>query len=141
MKKIQPIYKERNSIDLKKLIRECQESGVIKLPEVASALEFLLENPNDTQLLEIVQEALSSYSSQQMINPDPFQATNPVDYRITSGSIKLGFIEHSNIKYGINPDELTTHLLIAGRTGGGKTSLVLLILSQILELRNNVNHL
>ena len=121
--------------EIQRLVVACQQSGLTRLPEIASALEFLLENPHDKQLLELVQEAIAGYAGQQLVSPDPFRATNPIDPESVCGQIKLGFVEHSDIKYGVNPDELTTHLLICGRTGGGKTSTVLLILSQILELR------
>ena len=121
--------------DIEKLIIQCRESGLTRIPEIASALEFLLLDPGDSQLLEFVQEALADYLGQEIIDPDPYRATNPIDPNEVSGQIKLGFIEHSNIKYGINPDELVTNMLAVGRTGGGKTRLALLLLSQILELR------
>ena len=121
--------------DIQKLIILCQQSGLTRVPEIASALEFLLENPDDSQLLELVQEGLAQHTAQQIIDPDPFRATNPICSDGLEGPVKLGFTEHGGIKYGISPDELVTNLLIVGRTGGGKTCLALLLLSQILELR------
>ena len=41
-----------------------------------------------------------------------------------SGDIRLAFVENSNTIFGLRRDELTQHVLIAGRSGTGKTNMM-----------------
>ena len=117
------------------LLTECRNAGLLQDPRYAWALEILLVNPGDIQMREYIQEKLDEYRVQQLIKPDLFQATNPVTPENISGRLKVGFIEYSGIKYGIEPDDFVTSMFITGRAGGGKTSIALIILAQFLELK------
>lgn len=52
-----------------------------------------------------------------------------------NGKIRIGTITHQNDKYdfGISHDDLTNHLLIAGRTGAGKTNTSFQIIKNLVE--------
>jgi len=120
--------------NIEELFDLCRETGLNRNEIFAQAQEFLAFNPNDPLLQEFVAEPLAEFAAEQVFDPDPFRGTNPIVSDGVNGIIKLGFVEHTGVKYGINPDDLTTNTLIFGSAGGGKTSLVKLMLAQLLEL-------
>ena len=122
--------------NFQKLVYLCQTTGLSKEPAIAKALSFLsLGLSDDYQLIEFITEAVDRRQCLDLVDPDPFRATNPCSQEDLSGQIKLGVIPPYGAKWGVNPDDLCCHLLIAGRSGGGKTALITLVLMQILELR------
>ena len=119
------------------LLIRSRKLGLHRHPIHCAQLRFLEVDPTDTEMLEIVQESLAQAELDQILNPDPFRATNPVSGSELPGTIGIGLIPPAGVPWLILPEALTNHLLIAGRTGGGKTNLILLILAQILERRQN----
>jgi hypothetical protein len=117
------------------LVRLCQSTGASKDPSIAKALSFLAMSPDDPQLLEFVAEELDRRMCLDLVDPDPFRPTNPTMQDELPGEIKLGFVPPNGIKWGVKLDDLCCHMLIAGRSGGGKSAMITLILMQILELR------
>jgi len=117
------------------LIRLCQATGASKDPAIAKALSFLAMSPEDPQLLELVVEELDRRMCFDLVDPDPFRATNPVSEDLP-GEIKIGFVPPNGMKWGVKLDDLCCHLLIMGRSGGGKSALIGMILMEILELRS-----
>ena len=67
------------------------------------------------------------------MKPNPFRAANSGTSQILIGEIGLGIIEDAGIPWAVSPKLLTNNMLCAGRSGGGKTNLLLLILAQVLE--------
>jgi DNA-binding PadR family transcriptional regulator len=63
--------------------------------------------------------------------PNPFEP-NPVN-DVVDGDIKLGSGRESGCSFGLNLDELGEHTLITGRSGAGKTTLIYIMLLQLLE--------
>ena len=124
----------RPPVNVNLLRRRCRETGCDRDPWVAAALNFLMSNPNDPQMLEVVREALAACELQDTVSPDPFRATNPVSLENLRGTIGLGFIPPFGVPWMITPEMLMTHLLLTGRSGGGKTTIILLILIQLLKL-------
>jgi len=63
--------------------------------------------------------------------PDPFEP-HPTNDAV-DGDLKIGIVRHSGANFGLNLDELGQHTLITGRAGAGKTTLIYIILLQLLE--------
>jgi len=120
-----------------RLLIEGQKVGIFRYRENVTVAEFLIENPDDAQLREILEEAIADQQALSIFEPEPFRATNPVSTDLLSGTIGLGFMPPERIPWMITPEMLCSHTLIAGRSGGGKTNLILLILYQLLEMRRN----
>jgi len=70
-----------------------------------------------------------------LLEPDPF-SPNPsggVDDSV-DGQVRIGKVRQTGAPFGLNLDELGEHTLIAGRAGAGKTTLIYIILLQLLKL-------
>ena len=120
-----------NSPSPESVISAYKKAG-IKDPDLEEILELWLENQGDLSLLEPLLEAIDAKSMENLINPDPFRATNPTIHDDISGEIKLGIIPTSGAIWGIHPNSLCRHLLVVGRTGAGKSNLIKLIAIQII---------
>ena len=118
-----------------KLIKRIKNVGLDRNPKLVQLLNFNQINPDDQEIKQLILETLEAEEIKNIVDPDPFRTTNPIALEQIYGELKIGFVEHSDIKYGIPLNDLVTNTLILGRSGGGKTSLVLLILSQILASR------
>jgi hypothetical protein len=117
------------------LFRLCQATGASKDPAIAKALSFLAMSPDDRQLLEFVAEELDRRMCLDLVDPDPFRATNPVSEELP-GEIKLGFVPPNRIKWGVKLDDLCCHLMLLGKSGAGKTATIGMLLMEALELRS-----
>ena len=117
----------------KLLNQECQKYGIDKKKSVAPVLEQLMITPTDKNLLWIIEYELADAKQLQQTRPDPFRPTNPINDGIFSGVLLLGAIPPEGLPYIITPESLLTHMLIASRSGGGKSNLIFLLLSQLLD--------
>lgn len=115
---------------------ECARRGLSDEALVRSALQQLSMNPDDMICLRIVTEAISAHDTRELLHPEPFRRSNPSG-SMMNGEIRLGVIRHTGAIWGISPATLTTHLLLAGRTGGGKTTVIKSIIRQLLEKRTS----
>ena len=127
-------HRERG-VDHFRLRLECTKRDLVIDPQIATALDQLSVNPYDFECAQFVLQRIGSYDLQETLNPDPFRKTNPSRYSNVDGPIKLGRVIHSNIPWGIKASALTEHMVIVGRTGGGKTTVIKNILSQLLSRR------
>jgi hypothetical protein len=69
-----------------------------------------------------------------ILQPDPFEPNpsgTPND--TVDGQIKIGKVRKTGAPFGLNFDELGEHTLITGRAGAGKTTLIYIILIQLLQ--------
>ncbi len=119
------------NIDINELWFECAKRSIQYEPLILTALEQLRINRYDQQCLSIVLERINSLDQQEVLHPEPFRKTNPT-YNL-SGKIRLGQIMHSGRIWNINSSVLCTHVIAVGRTGGGKSSYIKLIIKQLLE--------
>ena len=119
------------------LIKRSTKTGVNRYPRFTQLMRFLQVNPDDSELCELAVEALDEAEMRELLDPDPFRATNPISPHDLPGNVFLGLIPPMGIPWLTHPDMLTNHLLLAGRSGGGKTNMILLILAQLLEIRKN----
>lgn len=128
---------ESRGTDPQSLLIRSQKLGLTRSPAFTQVLEMLQLNPHDSQLQEFVMDAVVRRETIEIYSPDPNRATNPASPEDLPGSITLGIIEHTGVRWQITPEILTNHMAILGRSGGGKTNLILLILVQLLEMRRN----
>lgn len=117
------------------LIATTKELGLDRYPDVAMSLRFLEVNPEDQALRGIVLEKIRTAEHLNLVSPNPFRSTSPVE--TLGGNVLIGFIPETQVQCSIPTSQLLTHLLCIGKTGGGKTNLILLIMLQLLELSHD----
>jgi hypothetical protein len=122
---------------IEKLVALGRTTGLGRDEGIANALNFLVMNPDDPLLMEYVEDQFNDFLALQAIDPDPFRATNPISNEELPGNVGLGIIQPAGIPWCITPEMLTTHILILGRSGGGKSNLIFLILVQLLAMRQH----
>lgn len=116
------------------ILLRLKRTGLIKDQKSRQLLRLLDAIPDDAELQSLVSETLESAEMRDKIDPDPFRATNPMSEELPAGDLILGGVYHTGAPWLINHNALTSSILICGRSGGGKTNLILLILMQILGL-------
>ena len=117
-----------------RLFQEVYKLGLNRDPKISMALRFQQIDPDDTVLGEIIAERIKEEQLIAITDPNPFRTTTPIE--AIPGTILLGRVPETGLLWLIHPDQLTNHILVTGRSGGGKTNLVLLILAQLLERSN-----
>lgn len=126
----------RKAVNQSQLWLECAQRGLTSDPLVKSALQQLSINPYDLECAQLIQHEIRSMDIQDILRPDQFRRTNPARLNQVSGSIRLGRVQHSNVWWGIHPQALTEHMVLIGRTGGGKTTVIKALVRQLLERRS-----
>lgn len=66
-----------------------------------------------------------------IFTPDPF-SPNPSGEEVI-GQILIGKVRQTDVPFGLNLEELKEHTLITGRSGSGKTTIIYLIMLQLLQ--------
>ncbi|MBI4057766.1 DUF87 domain-containing protein [Candidatus Microgenomates bacterium] len=130
-----PISKRLTEDIVLNLMQSAQKTGRFRDPIMRQHLKFLSANADDAELKEILLEDLTAAEIENIENPDSFRATNPLPTDELIGDIGIGYIQPHNQPWLIPAEMLTEHLLVCGRTGGGKTNVILLLLGQILEMQ------
>jgi len=102
---------------------------------IKTALQQLSINPNDAECQGIIDEAIYAHDVQEMLYPEPFRRSNPKNPTSLVGPIRLGLVNHSGIEWGISPEMLTKMVVVLGRTGGGKTTVIKAIIRGLLKNR------
>lgn len=130
--KSQPITDQ----DIERKFKRAQKVGLDRNSKFIRLWNIFQAIPEDANVLELIDEMIKTAENENLFNPNPFRATNPNDIYLT-GNIGIGIIPETTIPYMISPELLKTHFLIIGRTGGGKSNLIFLILAQLLEAENH----
>lgn len=105
--------------------------GATRSPQWMRGFQLLALNEDDGAVRELLLEDLRARHEHSILEPHPFRTTNPLPREGLDGVIRLGIAEETGSVYGIPVAQLFTHLLIVGRSGGGKTNLLLLMVLQI----------
>ncbi len=116
-----------------RLVKRIQPTGLLRDQRFARLLNLLNVDPDDAEIRELVSDRLQEAEMRQLLSPDPFRPTNPISQADFDGSIILGRISPNDVIWQIRPSQLTNHCLLIGKSGGGKTNMILLILAQVLE--------
>ncbi|MCK5127315.1 MAG: DUF87 domain-containing protein [candidate division Zixibacteria bacterium] len=122
--------------DINDIIKRAQKTGRNRELKFSKLFNLLKANPADVMVYNLIIEMLKEAEMNDLVDPDPFRATNPIS-NLLPGTIGLGKVPPKGVPYLIYPEMLTTHMLICGRTGGGKSNLIFLILLQLLEMKND----
>lgn len=123
--------------DLVNLLVRSRQTGLDRDPLHTTLMRIAEADSTDAEVIEMLRESVGQAELLSRLDPDPFRATNPNSSLQLPGTIGIGFIAETGLPWLIYPEMLTNHLLVVGRSGGGKTNLILLILAQILEHRRN----
>ncbi len=119
--------------DISKLWTECGNRDLLNDPPTLTALGQLRVDPYNQSCLKFVHMKINAYDKQEALHPEPFRKTNPKTKNTVSGPIHLGIVNHSQVQYGIHSNSLPRHLLIAGITGGGKSTIISHIIKQLVD--------
>ncbi len=114
---------------------ECAKHGIGDDPPIKTALQQLSMNPNDIECIRFIQGRIRALEVRDILNPQPYRLTNPSNPTYVNGQIRLGVVNHTGIEWGISPDQLTKMLVILGRTGGGKSTVIKAIIRGLLQRR------
>lgn len=85
----------------------------------------------DSSIAKQIWRRIEPKLTEKALKPDPF-APNPHGAEV-DGDIRLGKVRNSDAFFGLNLEELVEHTLITGRAGSGKTTIIYLILEQLLK--------
>jgi len=104
-------------------------------PIVIRALQTIQTFSNKPELVNReasrVAEYLKPLLFQLEVDPNPFE---PVpDENLLYGDILIGRERQTGSAFGLNLNELNEHLLIAGRAGAGKTTLIYIIIAHLIK--------
>ncbi|VGO13902.1 hypothetical protein PDESU_02459 [Pontiella desulfatans] len=127
MKTEQPIPK------LDSLFQQLRKAGLDRIPHTHDLMEWAQIDPDDSSIIRLLQEALEEEGTILQLNPDPFRPTMPHNQQEVSGDLHLGYLPQNGFPYGISIQQLIYHLLVLGRTGGGKTTLIRHLLHQLVQ--------
>jgi hypothetical protein len=120
---------------LKYVLSKSQELGLGSDPQFLGLLNQYCACPDDSEVSELVREKIVRAELFNLIAPDPFRTTNPAPACEFAGDVMLGIVENSGKAWRVSPKLLTSNLLCLGRSGGGKTNLLLLLAAQVLQKR------
>ena len=119
---------------LSELIRWTVMHKLHKDPAISFAIASLEVDPRDPQAIEILHEARRNFERRQILSPDPFQVGAPTIFDDVDGPLVLGKTSNGTF-YGIDPNALCRHLLIVGASGTGKTTIIKLLVAQMIGWR------
>lgn len=122
-----------SSPNLSRLFQQLRQTGLDRIPHVKNLMEWAQIDPDDSAITKLLQEALDEEGSIVQLNPDPFRPTMPHDPTAITGQLQLGRLPQNGFEYGISIKQLIYHLLILGRNGGGKTTLIRHLLHQLVQ--------
>ncbi|MDF7822848.1 DUF87 domain-containing protein [Pontiellaceae bacterium B12227] len=127
MKTEQPIPK------LDYLFQQLRKAGLDRIPHVKDLMEWAQIDPDDSAIIGLLKEELEEEGTIVQLDPDPFRPTMPHDPGIIRGQLLLGHLPQNGFPYYISIEQLISHLLVLGRTEGGKTTLIRHLLHQLVR--------
>ena len=86
---------------------------------------------DDKELTEDTMEYLAYKALGKLTSPNPFYP--PPKRNEVSGEIRLGEAIESGATFGLDIKEMTQHILLAGMSGSGKTTILYNLMNQLLE--------
>jgi hypothetical protein len=137
------IYSSESDLtsEMTNYLKRLKMTGLDRCPGIAIQMQFLKENPDDFELRELIDERLQEEELKCLVDPNPFRATNPNGTEGLPKGLFVGTVPESNVPWFISQEVVTNHLLIIGRSGGGKTNLILLLLCQLLEALRHADNI
>ena len=127
-------------LELAKRIKEISEklaagrSGASLIEPLLKAA-LLSDEPERSELLRDLSSILAPHLDSLVFSDKPLLAVPESDR--AGGEIRIGRVLHAGIAlwdFGISRDELNQHMLIVARSGAGKTTLIMRIIEQLIQL-------
>ena len=115
---------------------ECAKRGIGDDPLIKTALQQLSMNPSDFECQCLIVDSIHAFDVRELLHPEPFRQSNPGNASRITGPIRLGVVNHTGVEWGISPDMLTKMVVLLGRTGGGKTTVIKAIIRGLLQRRS-----
>lgn len=115
---------------LRELVALAEEADLLQNKTIQNML-ISLGLDDDGESEDDFRELLELRVMKKIISPDPFYPL-PEGSEI-NGEIELGKVGDTGTSFGLSLDEMTQHILIAGRSGSGKTTLIYNMINQLLD--------
>lgn len=122
--------------DAVRLFNTIREHGLDTVPKIRLLMNWVEIDPTDKVIIDELKETVNDEIRLQQSNPDPFRKTAPRNPDQFSGELNLGIIPHHNHLFRSNIESIKRHWLVGGKTGGGKTTVILNALLQVLRSPN-----
>jgi len=123
-------------LDAVRLFHVIREHGLDTVPRIRLLMNWVELDPADQMIIAELREAANSEIVRQQSTPDPFRKTAPRDEAQFCGQLNLGVIPHHGYLYQSNIESIKRHWFVGGRTGGGKTTVILGALMQVFQQPN-----
>lgn len=127
---------EANSRYRNYLIR-LQKTGLHRSQRALGLLQFLLVNPQDFEVENLLNELIEEEELRLTASEDYFSPCSPIGQHDLLGDLYLGKIAQRQICWQFPSALLTNSMFVCGRAGGGKTNFIILLAAQVLA-NNNV---
>jgi len=98
--------------------------------ETVKSLIKAVHYTQDAAIAQATAEYLGALALEQVLNPDPFAP--PLEKEEAMGNIVVGQVRNSPCHFGLRLNEMCQHVLVMGRSGAGKTTLIRKILKQLI---------
>ena len=119
---------------MERLFQQIRQLGLERRGNTPMLMRWALaEDPPDESVLRELEERVREEEAVIALNPDPFRASTTWQPGAFAGSLRLGKILQTGSPYALNPMLLRQHILVLGRTRGGKTTVIRKLLSEVLE--------
>ncbi len=122
--------KDKGLPSLRELVDLVVHAEMDKDPYIVVLMKNLALDYDEEIARDVLERVRPALIKKALIR-DPF-APNPTGNDI-DGIIKIGKVRNTDAPFGLNLDELCQHTLITGRSGAGKTTLIYIILIQLLQ--------
>ena len=105
-------------------------------PFIGNCLKIIKAFSHKPEIVErqmnIIQTRLQPRILKEQMNPNPFKDLPTRE--AVKGNIHIGtIVGRENLNFGLNLEQLNQNLLIVGRAGAGKTTLILNIIKQLIQ--------
>jgi len=123
--------------EMKTLIELAKETGMTDIDWFMNGLEQLSRRWNGYLYEKMLRMCLDNRKNLLLNTTFPIP-TNREELEQVDGQYKIGTIMHTNVAFGLTPLQLMMHAVIAGQSGFGKSTLIKILLKQILEQRQSL---
>ncbi len=123
---------EAIEMDINKLQDLVQLAGAADILDNANVQTMIHATAldDDVELFNDVKEFFSYKALGKLTSPDPFYPLPRCD---VTGGIEVGMVGDTEFPFGLSLNEMTQHVLLAGRSGSGKTTLLYNVMNQLLD--------
>lgn len=114
-------------------LRNVVRLGLFKDPLFGKLLALHRADPEDLELVALLQEGISVAEEREVLDPNPFRAELPSAHDTFPVGLIAGRVKETDVIWRIPEEQLVQHTLLLGRTGGGKTNTAISLVAQLLE--------